>query len=871
MLTDLLFRLRSLFRRGAVERELDEELRTHLEYETRKQAAAGLPRSEAARQARLALGGVQQVKEACRDARGTRWVEALFQDAGYAMRNMRRHPGSSLLAVGVLGATVGLNSTVFTVFTGIALRPWAVADPSRVVQLFRAPVHAADGPASAGGFSLTEFRYLAEHARSLGGVIAMQNVDHPRLGDEHRPIAASLVSGSYFAVLGVEMAAGRRFGPEDDRVEAPRAVAILGHHVWKGQFAADPGIVGRVIRLDDVAFEVVGVAAPEFGGTNATRTDLWIPFAAAPLLRPLDSDARALLTDPGFCCVLVAGRLAPGVDRDRARAELDILDRQFTTAHTQEDRRIVVTGTAFLSNPGAKRGLIVPAFGILFVALAVVLLLACANVGGLLLAQAAARRREVAVRMALGAGRGRLLRQFMTENLLLAGAAGLLGIGIAFVFPSFVLRDVLGQAVTFQLRPDVSVFVYTLVVALLACVAFGLVPALQGTQVDADEVLREHTAASGIRLRARNVLLAIQVMTSVILLISAGLLARGLHHARTQDPGFAVQEVSVWAVELPQNAYQGPRLENLISQLEQQTDQAGLARSVGFASLAPFSSNRSQVGCRSFDSADRLLMSLKVSPGYFDVLRIPVLTGRSFTPGEGAGTVIVNQALARRQWPGRTAVGQTLVCGGKAREVVGVAGDAYTWGLDQIEPTVYEPLGHRQVPQLLVRTSDAQTAAALRAMVTRLDPRITLQPTPLSAGLADSIGPARAIAGLAGLLGAYALVLATAGMFGVFAYVVQQRTPELGIRMALGAQPAQVTWAVMGNSARSVGTGLLAGFVCAVGTSQLLTRYLYGVSPLDPLAYGVVILTVSAAAMAASYLPARRATRVDPIAALRCQ
>jgi predicted permease len=871
MLADLLSRLRSFFRRDAAERELDEELRAHLEYETQKYMATGVSRSEAERRAHLALGGVEQVKEACRDARGTRWIEALFQDAWYAMRNVRRHPGSSLLAVGVLGATVGLNTTVFTVFTGIAMRPWAVADAVDVVQLFRAPVNGAGGPESAGGFSLSEFRYLADHSRSLHGVIAMQDVEHPRLGDEHRPVTASSVSGNYFDVLGIGMAAGRGFRPEDDRVEAPRAVAILGHHLWKGQFAGDPGIIGRVIRLDAMPFEVVGVAAPEFGGTNATRTDLWILFSALPRLRPFDRDVPALLNDPGFCCVRVAGRLAPRIDRDRARAELDIIDRQFTREHRQDDRRIVVTGTAFLSNPGAKRGVIVPAFGIMFAALAVVLLLACANVGALLLAQAAARRREVVVRMALGAGRGRLLRQFMTENLLLAGAAGLLGIGIAYVFPSFVLKDVLGQAVTFQLRPDVSVFAYTFVVAMLACLAFGLVPALQGTRVQADEVLREHTAAPGIRLRARNVLLAIQVMTSVVLLVSAGLLARGLHQARSQDPGFAAQDVSALTVELPPNAYHGPRLESLLSQFEQLVDQAGLTRSVGYASLAPFSSNRSQIGCHSSDSADRLLMSLKVSAAYFDVLRVPVVAGRNFTRGETEGTVIVNQALARRQWPDRNPVGQTLTCGGQAREVIGVAGDAYTWGLDQIEPTVYESYGHAQVPQLLVRTTDAKTAAALYGIVTRLDARITLRPTPLSAGLADSIGPAKAIAGLAGLLGTYALILATAGMFGVFAYVVQQRTPELGIRMALGAQPAQVTWEVMGNSARSIGSGLLAGFVCAIGASQLLTRYLYGVSPLDPLTYAVVILTMAVAAMAASYLPARRATGVDPITALRYQ
>ena len=775
-----------------------------------------------------------------------------------------------LVVVAVLGVTLGLSTTVFTVFVGIALRPWAVNDAPGVVQLFRAPLHATGGPESAGEFSLTEWRYLADHSRSLNGVIAMQRVDSPRLGHDNRPVAASYVTGNYFDVLGIEMAMGRRFEAEDDRLDAPRPVAILAHHAWKAHFAADPEMIGRTIYLDSRPFEIVGVASSQFRGTNATQTDLWLPFAAMPLLRPFDTTVRAFLTDPAVCCVMVAGRLAPGVDRDQARAELNILDRQFTTAHKLEARTIVVTGTAFLSNPGAKRALIIPAFGVMFLALTAVLFVACANVGGLLLAQAAARRREVAVRMALGAGRGRLVRQFLTESLLLACAAGLLGLWIAYLLPSFILTDVLGQAVTFQLRPDATVFAYAFVAAMLACAGFGLVPALQGTQVQADEVLREHGTASGVRVRALNVLLAIQVMTSVILLISAGLLTRGLQYAQRHDPGFAVEDVTVVSVELPPNTYQSPRLQTLISGLDQQLAQAGLARTVGWTSLAPFSSQRSQRSCRSSDSAETLVMALQISPSYFDVLRIPVLTGQTFS-GDGDGSVVVNRTLAQRFWPGGNAVGQILMCGGRGRQVVGVSRDAYTWGLDRIEPTVYEPIGHGQIPQLLVRTSDVQTSAALYGIVKRLDARINLKPTPLSASRAVSIGPTRVIAGLAGILGGYALMLAAAGMFGVFAYVVQQRTPELGIRMALGAQPRQVTWAVMGDSARSVGAGLIAGVVCAVGTSHLLTRYLYGVSPLDPLAYGVVVLTVSVAAMAASYVPARRATRVDPIAALRWQ
>jgi predicted permease len=796
-------------------------------------------------------------------------IEGLWHDLRLALRNCARNPGFTLLVLLVLGATIGLNTSLFTVFNGIAFRPWAVRDASEVVNLYRAPVNAMGGPESAGGFSLEEFRYLSQHARALRGVIAMQDADDILIGDSDRPVKASYVSASYFQVLGIDMAKGRSFAVEDDRVDAPQPVAVLSHHAWTNQFGGDAEIVGKDIRLGAVLFRVIGVASPAFGGTNPIRTDLWIPFAAMSLLRPLDTSVRPLLTDPEVCCVSVAARQAPGVGHDHAAAELSVLDRQFTTQYAQKDRKIIVTGTTFLSNPGAKRALIIPAFGLLFVGVSVILLLACANIGSLLLARASARRREIAIRTALGASRARLLRQFMTENLLLACLAGLVGVWVASVLPSYLLIDVFGQPLTFQLRPDAAVFVYTFGVAMAACLAFGLVPALQGTQLDADEVLREHTATSGVRPRARNVLLAIQVTASVVLLISAALLARGLNRAQTQDPGFAIRDVTVVAFDLPPQAYQGPRLQTFFSTLAQELAQTPLAGAVAFTSQEPFSARRSQVGCHASQPSDRVLLSVHVSPTYFDVLRIPLVAGRGFRRGEETTSIILNQTAAQQYWRGQNPVGRTLTCGERVREVIGVARDAYTAGLDQIEPTVYDTAASVQPPRLLVRTSASDTLATLTAIVTRHDDRVKLRTTPLSGALDKWLAPSKGIAGLAGILGAYALILATVGMFGVFAYVVQQRTSELGIRMALGATPTQVVRGVLASTARAVGAGVIVGVLLAGLASRLLTRYLYGVNPLDPVAYGGVILVVAGAAMAASYLPARRATRQDPVAALR--
>jgi predicted permease len=797
--------------------------------------------------------------------------ESLWRDVRLALRSFLRNPGFTALTLIVLGATIGLNTTLFTVFNSIAMRPWAVRKPSEVVNLFRARVNATTGPDAAGGFSLEEFRYFGQHSRTMSGFIAMQDADDLLLGESERPVKASYVNGTYFKVLGIEMAKGRSFAAEEDRLDAPQPVVVLGYHAWTNTFGSDPEIIGKDIRLGSTPFRVVGVVSPEFGGTNPTRTDLWIPFAAMPLLRPLDGSVRSLLKDADACCVAVAGRRAPGVGEDQARAELNLLDRQFTTQYKQKDRKILVTGTAFLSNPGAKRALIIPAFGLLFVGVLVILLLACANIGSLLLARAAARRRDVAIRTALGASRARLFRHFMTEHLMLAFAAGLVGLWVASVLPSYLMNDVFGQSLTLQLRPDVAVFVYTFGVAVLACLAFGLLPALQGTRLEADEVLREHTATSSVRLRARNVLLAIQVTASVVLLVSAALLARGLSHAQTQDPGFAVRDVTVVSFELPSRAYEGARVQSFFTTLDQDLAQTSLAGVFAFASHEPFGARQSQVGCHTTEPLDRALLYVNVSPTYFDVLRLPLVAGRGFRRGEASTSIIVNQTVAQQYWHGQNPIGRTLTCGGQARQVVGVARDAYLSGLDRIEPAVFDTSAAQRPAQLLVRRAESETMALLTAVVKRHDDRVTLHAMPLSGVLDRSLAPTKSITALAGVLGVYALILATVGMFGVFAYVVQQRASELGIRIALGATPAQVIRGVLASTARAVAVGVVVGVVLAGLASRLLIRYLYGMSPLDPIAYVMAIVAVAGAALAASYLPARRATRLDPVATLRYQ
>ncbi len=508
----------------------------------------------------------------------------------------------------------------------------------------------------------------------------------------------------------------------------------------------------------------------------------------------------------------------------------------------------------------------------MFLAVTLVLLLACANVGNLLLARAAARRREIVIRLAIGAGRRRLIRQLLTEGLLLACAAGGMGMLVAYVLPSYIFNSALAADVSFHLQPDAIVFLYMLSLAVLACIAFGLAPALHGTRENITGALKDQAGLLGSKLSVRSLLLCVQVTVSVILLLSGGLLVRGVQRARLQDPGFSVRDISVVSFEIPADAYSPSRLDTLFSGLVRDLEGVHELQPFGLTTLAPLSRARNFASFRlsgENENQEKLILDLGVSAGYFDVLGIPIVAGRNFVPADRAsGSIIINQMMAKRYWPGENPVGKKIIAK-TTLEIVGVARDAYTWGLDQVEPAFYEPFSSPWVPVLLIRNSGVGPTQALAAIAGHLDPRIRLQVVPLTDNLERWLTPARVMATLASGLGALALTLASVGMFGVFAYVVQQRTPEIGIRMALGAQPMQVIRLVLGTSSRAVLAGLVTGLVCSMAASRLMERYLYGVSPFDPTAYGSVALVLALAATAASYVPARRATRVDPMTALR--
>lgn len=651
---------------------------------------------------------------------------------------------------------------------------------------------------------------------------------------------------------------------------------MISHDLWNSQFGADPRIVGREIRLDDVAFTIIGVTPADFGGTNSLRNDLWTPLPARRLLRPHDPSVLSWLTSPDFCCIPMAGRLAAGASRAQAQTEIAVLVDQFRLSYgmAPQSPSIVVAGTSWIESPRKKRQ-VVPVILTLFLGVTLILLLACANVGNLLLARASARRQEIAVRLSLGGSRLRLIRQLLVESMLLALSAAGLGLVVAMIAPSAVVHR-LAEDQILNVTPDSRVLLYTTAMAILSCLAFGLAPAFHGTRQGIFGALKTGSEAKPLeRFSLRAALLSSQVAISVILLINTGLLVRGMRRAQELDPGFDVQHVMLMSIALPASQYAGPRTMDLTAELLAVLDHSADLPPVGLAMNPPLSSSNYSrlLQFPNLPGSPRgTIFFNEISGGYIDALGMHLLAGRNFVPGDAArDVVVINAAAARRWWPGENPLGQTILADDKTEEVVGVISDAYSNDLSSIEAVVYFPItGRFAVPSILVRDRSAATLDRIAAIVKQIEPRAQLRTEPLSASFSRRLEPLITAAQVAGLLGLLALIIATVGMSGVFAYVVSQRTREIGLRMALGAQPSQIVRLVLASSAAALSWGALAGIAGAGAVSAILIHTVPGIDPADPRAYLAVLVLIAIAVAVASAIPARNATRVDPVRALRC-
>jgi macrolide transport system ATP-binding/permease protein len=793
---------------------------------------------------------------------------------------LRQRPAFTLAAVLSLALGIGANATVYTWIRGLLLHPLpGVPEQARIVYLENRN-HAGN----ALGVSYPDFEDYRAGAKSVSLVAQDDVAMSVTVGRQAERVHGALVSGDFFQVLDVKLARGRAFLPDEDRVPDARPVVVLSHALWQRRLGGDPEIVGRTIILNGRAFTVVGVADQEFAGTwGGVVTELWVPMMMQPSIGGGALDRR------GSHWATVLGRLRPGASRESARAELDLVARRLAEAYPNTNRGTTVRLYPVWQAPGGAGKVLGPVLAVLAVVVALVLLIACANVANLLLGRALERRREMAIRLALGASRGRIVRQLLVEGLFLAAAGCACGLVVARWSAGLLTSFLPPMDAPVRLPSDVDapVVAFTALVACLAAAAFSLAPALQGSRADVALALKaESGAAGGSRRKAalRNLLVVGQVAISVVLLVAAGLFLRSLQNARHADPGFDTAHVLLAGLDLFPNGYSD---DTGVQFYERMLDRVRALPGVRAASVArrvPINfGGRSQYviegeGYQAAPTEEMAVEYNSVSPGYFQTLGIPLTRGRDFEPsdrGDGARHVIVNDTMAKRFWPGEDPIGKRLRINSRWVPVVGVARDITYHQLGEAPQSyMYVPLfaAYRPETSLQVRTEGdpAASAGAVRDVVRGLDPNLPLfDVTPMSAHMGIGLVVPRIAGTLLGLFSGLAVSLATVGLFGVISYLVGQRWHEMGVRMALGARPLDVLALVVGHGLRLAGIGLALGAAAAAGLTRLVARQLHDVSPLDPATFAAVAAFMLAVALAASYGPARRASRLDPLATLR--
>ena len=879
-------RLRGLVRRDRVEREMDEELRFHVLMRMRDNLERGMEPDEARRDALRAFGNVDVIKESCRDVRGGGMVETFIKDVRFAVRRMAKSPAFTTVAVLSLALGIGANTAIFGLVNAVLLRPLPVDHPEQLVSVF--PVGRND---SVETFSYPNYKDFRDRNDVFSGfyVTRFAPMSLNRNGGSER-VWGFLVSANYFDVLGVRAAFGRTLVPEDDRATLASPVVVLSHACWQRRFGGDSGVVGSTVDLNGHPFTVVGIAPESFTGTEIAYTpEIYVPMTMAPWVEPGSTWLERRDTQNIFA----GGRLKPGVSRSQAEASLNVLAEQLGREYpdTNEGQTIELTPPGLI-HP-MLRGPVVGFAGILMGTVGLVLVIACANLANLLLGRATERRREIAVRLALGASRWRLVRQLLTESVLLSLVGGAAGLALAALIVRVVavFRPPIDFPLWIDTPIDVRVFGFSLLVSVATGVAFGLVPALQTTKPQLVPALKESTSQAGAgRSLLRRGLVVAQVALSLVMLIAAGLVVRTLQHLQTMSPGFDPQNALMASIEPDLQGYDQQRTDQFVRQLADRVRALPGVKSAAVTDFVPLSLNYNSTGIhiegeppvRGSDIPEA--MDGSVGPGYFETMRIPVLQGRAFDERDTADApevAVVNETFVRRFFPGSDAAGAIgkrfshRGSDGPWTEIVGVVGDGKYFSISEDpRPFAYFALsqGSSSELTLLVRTAgDPEAMAApVREEVRRLDPTMPVYGVQsLSRHMALSLFPARVAASLLGAFGLLALTLAAIGVYGVMAYSVAQRTREIGIRMALGARPRDVLRMVVRQGLQMSAIGLVAGLVGALGVTQLMSSLLYGVTSTDVPTYILISLLLAAVVLLASSVPALRAARVDPIRALR--
>ncbi|PYT51041.1 MAG: hypothetical protein DMG44_03865 [Acidobacteria bacterium] len=878
-------RLAAIFRRRRLEDDMNEELRSHLEMAAEVNLRKGMSAEEARREALRGFGGVEQTKELYRDQRGLPMIETTLQDLRFGFRMLRRSPGFSILAILCLILGIGANAAVFSWIEGILFRPYpAVTHQERLLALGGT----ARGEARGTLISWPDFLGLQRSCTLFDAFFVTKIMGTTlSVGDRAEVTTGSIVSANYFDAIGVHPILGRGFEPGEDTGRNAHPVTVISYQLWKGRFKGDPQIIGKTQRLNGVLHTIVGVMPEGFYGTFVGwAMQFWVP---ASMEETFEAGGYKL-EDRGARWIEAYVRLKPGVTPEQAQQEISAAAKRLEADYPDTNRGRGIKLWPLWQTPFNNAGTLLPTLEIMLVVVVFVLLITCANVGNLLLVRSFARRHEMTVRLAIGAGRGRLLKQLLTEGLILSafGAAGGLLVAhwcrhaLVLLFPARA-----GVAMHLPGEIDWRVLVLSAGVCLLATLVMGLVPATQSGKVDLAAALKsESGGVVGGRGTAwvRSGLVLVQVSLSFVLLVGAGLLLQSLQKIRTASPGFSTHGVLFTAVDLVSAGYDAKRARNFQDELMDRVQALPGVESAAFARVTPLgygsysSSPIAMDGYQPLPEEQPAAEYNEVGPGYFGTMGIPLVSGREFTRADDEQAVlvaVVNETMAAMYWRGRNPLGERVQVKGRWMLVVGVAKDSkYESVRETPKPFFYVPR-HQNFSVgagLYIRTPlSAQTmAAALARQVRALDANLApYEMITLQEQLDRSTSPQQVAVTLVGILGALALLLAVIGLYGVMSYAVSQSTRELGLRMALGAGASNLLRLVMSRGLALTAGGVLLGAAVSLALTRLLGNLLYKVSPRDPMAFGSAFVVMTIASLAACFLPAWRATRIDPVRALR--
>jgi predicted permease len=815
-------------------------------------------------------------------------MDTLLKDIRYGIRGLLKRPGFTGVAVITLALGIGANTTIFSVLNGLLLRPpAAVTRPDRLVD-----VHATEPRGSSfHSFSYPDYLYYRDHNKVFAGLVAYTAMPlSMNAGAQPERIFGMLVSGNYFDVLGARPAQGRFFLFEEDQTPGTHPVVVVSYDLWQQRFGADQTLTGKTVTLNGHSFTVVGVAPQGFRGTwTALLPDVWVPLMMQSQVRPGPN-----LMSRGVSGLEMIARLNDGVNLPQAQAAMNLLAGQLAEAYPETNRGIGVDLRSASTVPGKFRGALIGFMAILLLVVGLVLLIACANVGAMTLARASARRKEIAIRLAVGASRPRIVRQLLIESVILFLLGGAAGVFIAIWSTRLLLafKPPAEVPISLDLGVDVRVLLFTLLVSLTTGLLFGLAPALQASRPDVLTALNNDISRGSHRSRTRNVFVVAQIAISLVLLVTAGLFLRSLRNATTIDVGFKPQDVQTLTLDLRTQGYDQSKGREFYRQLMEQVAALPGVRAASLARMVPLNGSNMKEGIsvpgreRAPDERTTMVGLNIVDGRYFETLEMPLLHGRTFSETDKQGgpqVAIVNETMARRFYPGpdtARALGQTFTLGEGAAaphvSIIGIVRDAKydTLGEDP-QPFIYQSFQQSYSGEMTlhIRTKPGDAGnilAAVRREVAALDKDLPLlNVMPLTEQIGVGLLPLRLAASVAGTLGLLGMLLAALGVFGVVNYSVLQRTHEIGIRISLGAQGRDVLRLIVGQGLWLALIGVGIGLATAAALTRALTSLLYGVSAIEPLVFGGVALLLVAVALVASYIPARRATKVDPLVALR--